>query len=583
MEEESLDVESFYQRYVEEREEGIDEESCSSGEEESEQIIPEKKKRGRRKVFFANIQAFKGSQFLKKSTSVIVTIGSQEEPSPIYDYFDEELKNCFLSCVKSKANIKQIIKDHGKTYRSTLLPDVNLPMVYMSSLEKKDEESNVYYEELKGNQAFIDQIIGLFTQQFTADYKEEEFREFLKKKDGRIDKYNQLMNPERGCKQVQILHKKILKQRKYNMYTDKQIEDTRQQIIEQNFKNYDKIAQSTGIKISMIKKIASKIRTAQPMRVERKKLDRIDQLTEENKSQIIKECISSEYNSLSLTKKTERFNELFNVSLRYHTYRSFLISQGFRHKSLIYSPVSANSKNNQFQILKSSIHMIDNFIDSDDVLAIDESGLNQKCFSTYFWTPKGVNHKIYRDVKLKNHSLIMLISMKYGVISYQIKEDSYNSGYFLNFLKKSFQNYKEKYNQNSSRISIIMDNCSIHKMEGVINYLLKSEYKFIYTAPYSSPMNPIEESTMIREIQKESKFSGVKLIPLELPTYQGRQLAVVNERGLIYSVITIHKVDYDFDPEDDEEDFDIISCPQIICNQITIGSSLIRQQNIMYH
>ncbi|KAL4502109.1 hypothetical protein ABPG72_000344, partial [Tetrahymena utriculariae] len=33
----------------------------------------------------------------------------------------------------------------------------------------------------------------------------------------------------------------------------------------------------------------------------------------------------------------------------------------------------------------------------------------------------------------------------------------------------------------------------------------------------------------------------------------------------IYSVITIHKVDYDFDPEDDEEDFDIISCPQIIC------------------
>ncbi|KAL4491922.1 hypothetical protein ABPG72_008343 [Tetrahymena utriculariae] len=39
----------------------------------------------------------------------------------------------------------------------------------------------------------------------------------------------------------------------------------------------------------------------------------------------------------------------------------------------------------------------------------------------------------------------------------------------------------------------------------------------------------------------------------------------LENRERIYSVITIHKVDYDFDPEDDEEDFDIISCPQIIC------------------
>ena len=88
-------------------------------------------------------------------------------------------------------------------------------------------------------------------------------------------------------------------------------------------------------------------------------------------------------------------------------------------------------------VVKSSMHIIENFESSSDIIAIDESGLNEKCFSNYCWAPKGIDLKLVKDVRLSNHSLIMAISMKHGVICYQIKKDSFNSGYFLNFLKNS--------------------------------------------------------------------------------------------------------------------------------------------------
>ncbi|KAL4500769.1 hypothetical protein ABPG72_020003 [Tetrahymena utriculariae] len=70
----------------------------------------------------------------------------------------------------------------------------------------------------------------------------------------------------------------------------------------------------------------------------------------------------------------------------------------------------------------------------------------------------------------------------------------------------------------------------------------------------------LEQELLKQEFEIEKQQLNQKIIDQQIQHQQ--QLDNIEK---IYSVITIHKVDYDFDPEDDEEDFDIISCPQIIC------------------
>ncbi|KAL4500726.1 hypothetical protein ABPG72_019960 [Tetrahymena utriculariae] len=375
-----------------------------------------------------------------------------------------------LAIQRMYQSLPQNIAESNKSYFSEIIPEIQVAQIYIGMIQNKDFEKDKLYDQFKDNNEFIQFLSEKFQNRYLLDHEEEECQKFINKKENRIKKSNDRLNPEKGFKEVQITHKKISKQRTYSLYNERQLTSVKNLLIEFNFKDYQKIACNTGVKLSMIKKIAQKIRAGLSIRTPRHRKDHIDQLTDINKNQIISEFLNSEFLSLSLTKKTQRFNQIFSQNLRYSTYRNFMISQGFRHKSLIYSPITACSKSNKEIIFKTSIHMIENFITCDDVLPQTKVASMKNVFQHFSGHQK-----------------------KFGIISYQIKEDSFNSGYFLNFMKKSIKIYQEKHMKLESKICIIMDNCRIHKMTAVINYMIETNIRFIFTAPYSSQMNPIVE------------------------------------------------------------------------------------------
>ncbi|KAL4477946.1 hypothetical protein ABPG72_013354 [Tetrahymena utriculariae] len=178
-----------------------------------------------------------------------------------------------------------------------------------------------------------------------------------------------------------------------------------------------------------------------------------------------------------------------------------------------FRPQATETNINREQVFRFAFDILESFEGSSDVFAIYESGLNQGFFQSNFWAPKGTHLKLAKDVRLENNSLIMLISKKFGIISYQIKQNSFNSGYFLNFLKASLELYKEKL-QSEGKVSILMDNSRIHKMQAITQFMMNSSYCFYFTAPYSSAMNPTEE--VFGSIKKSSNLHKGSLNKIQL-------------------------------------------------------------------
>ncbi|KAL4485022.1 hypothetical protein ABPG74_020199 [Tetrahymena malaccensis] len=450
------------------------------------------KKRGR-KGLFAQFGKFKGSKYLTKSTPILYPTDLRYGNSMLELYFDDELKECLISCSKSIKKTKDIINE--KKYNSIFNPNLKVTSVFMSMLHKDEEADQIYksFMDNDTNQIFIEERISFFQKKFLEDFPEDDYYSFLAKKYKRENRLKEIQNGLNEVAPVKELKKKISKNRTYNVYTESQINKVQQLIIQYNFSNFSKISLETGVKVASIKKVSRQLIHRMPVRQPRKKIDSTDSFTMNEKTIMLREAVSNQYIKLNLREKRLRYNELFGKDIRYETYKQFFKEQGYTYRTLLYKPLATEQNRNKFQVFKSSFHILENFESDGDLIAVDESGVNDKCFTNLFWAPRGIDMKLTRDVRFNNHSLIMAISMKFGVISYQIKKAAFNSGYFLNFLKKTMQNYQINH-PNEQKICIILDNSKIHKMEAVTNYMVQSPFRFAFTAPYSSPMNPIQEN-----------------------------------------------------------------------------------------
>ena len=72
--------------------------------------------------------------------------------------------------------------------------------------------------------------------------------------------------------------------------------------------------------------------------------------------------------------------------------------------------------------------MISFFCEGFDIITLDESGFNNQIFGKNGWDLKG-SGKIQIPVEYKsvNHTLLLAISLKYGVIAYQIKRKGFTT------------------------------------------------------------------------------------------------------------------------------------------------------------
>ena len=93
----------------------------------------------------------------------------------------------------------------------------------------------------------------------------------------------------------------------------------------------------------------------------------------------------------------------------------------------------------------------------------------------------GANNKCKKN-------LILAIT-KGEIIYYEILEKNTNSNVFLEFLEKLFT---KKIQGQNKKFVLVMDNCTSHKTNEIIEFFLNEKINIIYTPPYQSIFNPIE-------------------------------------------------------------------------------------------
>ena len=118
------------------------------------------------------------------------------------------------------------------------------------------------------------------------------------------------------------------------------------------------------------------------------------------------------------------------------------------------------------------------------VIAIDESGFDQRCQPIYGYAPRGhpAIVKIRPCSDRRRFSLLMAIGEN-GSCTWSLSANCVNGATFSEFIRNLPQ---------SPGTTIILDNASIHKTLAVREAALSKGYTLLFTPPYAPEFNPIE-------------------------------------------------------------------------------------------
>lgn len=134
------------------------------------------------------------------------------------------------------------------------------------------------------------------------------------------------------------------------------------------------------------------------------------------------------------------------------------------------------------------------FYPVEQLIWVDETGCNAKDHTRKFgYALKGetpVYHRLL--VRGKRVSSITAMSID-GLLTYDLTVDTVNGEAFLNFLMSTLIPEMMPYNGSNPKSILVMDNCAIHHIEEVADYLQSLGIPLIYLPPYSPDLNPIEE------------------------------------------------------------------------------------------
>ncbi|XP_074593545.1 uncharacterized protein LOC141849223 [Brevipalpus obovatus] len=125
----------------------------------------------------------------------------------------------------------------------------------------------------------------------------------------------------------------------------------------------------------------------------------------------------------------------------------------------------------------------------DKIFFIDETGIAVHCRLNYGWSKKGerCNLKV-RAMQGKKFSVCAAMNHK-SLYFYEIKEYSYDSISFVDYLK----NFIEKLKNDRIRGAIlIMDNVPFHHKDSVEALIKENGHKLLFLPAYSPFLNPIE-------------------------------------------------------------------------------------------
>lgn len=124
----------------------------------------------------------------------------------------------------------------------------------------------------------------------------------------------------------------------------------------------------------------------------------------------------------------------------------------------------------------------------DNILFLDETGLNLHASINYGYSPKNTDAFITVPKNRGRNLSILAIINKTGIITYEKISGAYNTDLYMNFLQNAI-------NSNYLRPgkTLVCDNVAFHRNRCVIDFLSSYNINYVFLPSYTPQLNPIEE------------------------------------------------------------------------------------------
>jgi len=203
---------------------------------------------------------------------------------------------------------------------------------------------------------------------------------------------------------------------------------------------------------------------------------------------LIKEMIASDC-STTLNAVKRKLELSLETSASLSTIFRAIENFSFSLKRVNYVPEARNSPVNIERRYSYANEFLS--LNEDDCYFLDEAGFNCSMRQSYGRSLIGVPaRKTVRSIRSQNFSVCASIC-KTKILKFEIIRGAYNGNSFQSFVSGFLAYLKEECLMNKT---IIMDNCSIHKVKGISSSITNSGHQLLLLPPYSPQLNPIEES-----------------------------------------------------------------------------------------
>lgn len=122
-----------------------------------------------------------------------------------------------------------------------------------------------------------------------------------------------------------------------------------------------------------------------------------------------------------------------------------------------------------------------------ETIFIDESKF--ELMNNHFRCWRKNNEQIYFGPNNNKKNNILLAIDKSNVIYYKMFEENNNSNNFIKFLEELKSEIEKK---KIEKYVLILDNCTIHKTQNIINFFVNNKINALFTPAYQSTFTPIE-------------------------------------------------------------------------------------------
>lgn len=145
--------------------------------------------------------------------------------------------------------------------------------------------------------------------------------------------------------------------------------------------------------------------------------------------------------------------------------------------------------------------------DPSMLIWIDESGCDRRDSTrNYGYSIRGITPRDHRLLaRGKRYSAIPIMSVE-GIHDVYLAEGSMNGPRFEEFVQKRLLPILQPFNWINPLSVVVMDNASIHHVEGVVDLIEgQAGAKLVFLPPYSPDLNPLEEAfSQVKSILKEN-------------------------------------------------------------------------------